>query len=57
LINFQKQYISPPEPAFGTYGFIFGMKTVGKLIKVFLGVKKKVIMGLCKLINASVQAK
>ena len=44
--------IYPSKPAFGTYGFIFCMKTVGKLIKVFLGVSKRVIMGLCKLINA-----
>ena len=44
--------VCPPEPAFGTYGLIFCMKTVGKLIK---GVR--VIIGLCKLINTSVPAK
>jgi len=33
------------------------MKTVGKLIKCFLWVRKMVIIGLCKLINASVPTK
>ena len=45
------------EPAFGTYGFICCMKTVGKVITGFLGVMKRVIMSLCKLIKASVPAK
>ena len=50
--------VHPSEPAFGIYRFIFCMKTVGKLIKgFFLGVRKRVIMGLFKLINASVPVK
>jgi len=44
-------------PAFGTYGLIICMKTVGKLIKGFLEVRKRFIMCLSKLINTSVPTK
>ena len=54
--RFVRPSVRPSDPAFGTYGFIFCMKIVGKLIKGFIGFRKRVIMGLCKLINSSVPA-
>jgi len=39
-LNMTLTSVRPPKPAFGTFGFIFCMKTVDKLIKGFLVVRK-----------------